>query len=122
MFRNSLILFGLFLMVTAVSGCFGGRLGREVSVPEDGTVKLIGAGIEILSCGTFREYLAPENEDEPGYEVSYKFIRLDIDGVEREVSVQTGGKTAVIDELEITFIDMNPEPDILCTVMIEQVN
>lgn len=109
------------LLITAVTSC-SARLGEPVSVPRGETVKFAGGDLEIRTCSYLREYLAPDDENEFGYEEVYNKLAITVDGEDFEIERPVGMEVVTIEGYEITIVEMEPEPEVMCTVIVERIN
>lgn len=113
--------FALWIVVlVSIASCGSAQLGKPVSVPRDRTVKFAGGDLEIRSCSYLREYLAPDDENPHGSEEWYNYLAITVDGQDRRIERPLELNVIAVDGYEITILEMEPEREVQCIVVVER--
>ncbi len=107
--------------VLAVTSCGYGRLGTPVSVPREKTVTLAWGDLKIRNCYYVREYLVRDDEKKNAPEEWYNHLSITVNGKEMEIEKPVGMGVITVDGYEITILEMEPEREIKCTVIVERI-
>ena len=108
----------LGVLITAVSACTNARLGKPVSISRGEPVSFAGGDLEIRSCGFVHEFVDNDSGDD---EAIYHLI-LTVNGQDREIERRISRDVVTVgDAFEITMVDVEPDRDVMCTVLVERV-
>ena len=108
----------LVWVITAVSACTNARLGKPISITRGDSVSFAGGDLEIHSCGFVHEFVDNDSGDD---EALYHLI-LTVNGQDREIERRISRDVVTIgDAFEITMVDVEPDRDTMCTVIVERV-